>query len=40
VFGTDVPDGNALTSSIFGFARQEVGGQGELLPGGPPLRAP
>ena len=37
VFGADVPDGSALTSWIFGFARQELGGQGELGPGGPLL---
>ncbi len=37
VFGADVPDGSALTSWIFGFARQWLGGQGELGPGGPNL---
>ena len=37
VFGADVPDGSALTSPIFGFARQEPGGQDEPGPGGPLL---
>ena len=40
VFGADVPDGNALTSWILGFARQEPGWQGELGPEGRLLYAP
>jgi len=37
VFGADVPDGSALTSWIFGFARHEPGRQGEPGPVGPIL---